>query len=666
MESMRSTEGRGRARRPVARLVALGMAAAMAVVLLPGVAAAATVPYPVVTITPSAATVVAGHTLTFTASLVPANSSTATDVTATATWSSDDPYTGHLLGLPLCWATTGPTETCTFYTAGTDHIYAVQAGTVGTVAITVTPAAAAYLDVEMSAYAPKATPPVIEPFDELIGVPDTATVTAYDKYDNVATGFAGIVRLSTNDPLATMPADSKLTKGIGTFSGVTFGTAGEFWLDANDLTVDTTVEYGQTDVLVSLGEGALYSPLAQPCRLVDTRKGIGLAAALPANSPQTFVVSGHCGVPTWATAVTGNLTVTNPTSSWAVYLGPAPIASPTSSTINFTAGQTRANSLTVALSDLGKLSATYISTAGNTTDLVFDVTGYYGGLEIIPVGDAAVANASANFPSDFSGFVPAPTPVRVLDTRNNTGHSGKVSAGLPITFQVANPIENTTCGIDGGYVNAVTGNLTVTNPTNGWAVALTTSTDALPSTSTINFSAGQTVSNGVTIGVSDSGNLHATYISTPGNTTDLVFDVTGYFCSDTGAYFVPIAPARVLDTRVGNGYAFPVSANLPQAFKVAGRGGVPIWASAVTGNVTVVNETNGWALYLGPSPLAIAPTSNINFLKGDIVANGMTSGLNPGFPIHTGEYGDLNVTYISTNGNTTDVVFDVSGYFVSL
>ena len=33
----------------------------------------------------------------------------------------------------------------------------------------------------------------------------------------------------------------------------------------------------------------------------------------------------------------------------------------------------------------------------------------------------------------------------------------------------------------------------------------------------------------VTVGLSGTGYLWATYISTTGNTTDLVFDVTGYF-----------------------------------------------------------------------------------------------------------------------------------------
>jgi hypothetical protein len=71
------------------------------------------------------------------------------------------------------------------------------------------------------------------------------------------------------------------------------------------------------------------------------------------------------------------VTVVNSSAGWAEYLGPAPIASPTTSTVNFATGEVAGNNLTVALSSTGTLSATYISSAGNKTDLVFDVTGYF-------------------------------------------------------------------------------------------------------------------------------------------------------------------------------------------------------------------------------------------------------------------------------------------------
>jgi hypothetical protein len=122
--------------------------------------------------------------------------------------------------------------------------------------------------------------------------------------------------------------------------------------------------------------GAKYVPIA-PTRLVDTRSGLGLAGKLAANTPRTFTVRGHAGVPQTAVAVTANVTVANSTNAWAVYLGPVPIVKPTTSTINFKKGQVQGNGLTVALSATGTLSATYMSSARNTTNLVVDVTGYF-------------------------------------------------------------------------------------------------------------------------------------------------------------------------------------------------------------------------------------------------------------------------------------------------
>ena len=189
----------------------------------------------------------------------------------------------------------------------------------------------------------------------------------------------GTIRFSSSDLLATLPANYTFVAGdLGchTFS-VTFGSTHYQWLKVNDIS-DISM-YGRANVFVFYPDMYEYSPLTTPVRLLDTRTGNGFSGKLSAGTPAGIPIANRGGVPWCATAVTGNLTVTNPTAGWAVYLGPNAMAAPTSSTINFVAGQTVANSLTVELnSTTGYLWATYISTAGNTTDLVFDVTGYYG------------------------------------------------------------------------------------------------------------------------------------------------------------------------------------------------------------------------------------------------------------------------------------------------
>jgi hypothetical protein len=126
--------------------------------------------------------------------------------------------------------------------------------------------------------------------------------------------------------------------------------------------------------------GAKYVPL-NPTRILDTRDGTGTLSLLRSHVAQTLGVVGHGGVPSGATAVTGNLTVTGQTSKGFLYVGPVATNDPTSSTLNFPIADDRANAVTVALGTgpaLGTLSVTYVGNApGATCQAIFDVTGYF-------------------------------------------------------------------------------------------------------------------------------------------------------------------------------------------------------------------------------------------------------------------------------------------------
>ncbi len=374
---------------------------------------------------------------------------------------------------------------------------------------------------------------------------------------------------------------------------------------------------------------ATYHPMA-PVRILDTRNGTGLGGAFPTGQARSFAVAGVKGIPADATAVTGNVTVTMAGAAGNLRLGPS--VTGTFSTVNFNANDTRANGVTLGLSTTGTLSAIYSSYTGSgTAQVVFDVTGF--------------------FTPDTSGatFVPL-TPARLLDTRVANGLSGKFISGVPRTFAVS--------GRGGVPANAtaVTGNLTVTDASFGWAVALGPDPLPSPTTSTVNFSGGQTIANGVTVALGSGGTLSATYLSSAYQTTNLVFDVTGYFVADSsGTRYVAMTPTRLLDTRASNGLSGKFTAKTPRSFAVMGRGGVPIGAAAVTGNLTVTDASSGYAVFLGPNPTSAPSTSTINFLNGDTRANGVTVAL-------AGD-GTLSATYLSTPTQTTSLVFDVTGYF---
>jgi len=118
-----------------------------------------------------------------------------------------------------------------------------------------------------------------------------------------------------------------------------------------------------------------------PCRVADTRNPISAwgGPALAANSTRIFPVTGLCDVPPSATAVAINVTVVGATDQGNLRLYAAGGSAPTSSSINFSVGQTRANNAIVTLGTDGQIAVRCDMPAGSTghTDFVFDVVGYF-------------------------------------------------------------------------------------------------------------------------------------------------------------------------------------------------------------------------------------------------------------------------------------------------
>jgi hypothetical protein len=123
--------------------------------------------------------------------------------------------------------------------------------------------------------------------------------------------------------------------------------------------------------------GTQWVPLA-PTRVLDSRSGIGRDGSFKAGTPGSVTVVGKGGVGADAVAVTGNLTVTGQTRRGYASVTPTPQASPATSTINFPAGEARANGISSRVDEgTGKISFVYRATTGATTHLLLDVTGYY-------------------------------------------------------------------------------------------------------------------------------------------------------------------------------------------------------------------------------------------------------------------------------------------------
>jgi hypothetical protein len=115
-----------------------------------------------------------------------------------------------------------------------------------------------------------------------------------------------------------------------------------------------------------------------PCRAIDTRGSTGPfgGPALVAGQTRTFDLAGRCAIPATASAVSVNVTVTQPTAAGNVRLYPAGTALPNVSSLNYSAGQTRGNNAIVRLSSAAGL-AIHCAQASGSAHLILDVNGYF-------------------------------------------------------------------------------------------------------------------------------------------------------------------------------------------------------------------------------------------------------------------------------------------------
>jgi hypothetical protein len=87
-------------------------------------------------------------------------------------------------------------------------------------------------------------------------------------------------------------------------------------------------------------------------------------------------MAGRCGIPTEADAVAINVTVTGPTALGHLTIYASGLPLPSASTINYRAGQTRANNAIVRPGTGDSIDVTCAQSTG-TTHFIIDVVGYF-------------------------------------------------------------------------------------------------------------------------------------------------------------------------------------------------------------------------------------------------------------------------------------------------
>lgn len=144
-----------------------------------------------------------------------------------------------------------------------------------------------------------------------------------------------------------------------------------------DLMVDSTgvlhlcVADGTPGTWIAVSHGGVRF-LASPQRVYDSRDGGG--APFAGNSTRTIpITSKPIGVPANARGIVSNLTVTSTTDVGFLSAYPAGEARPLSSSLNWSAGQTVANSASVRLGSGGQISL-YVERS--EAHVIVDVAGY--------------------------------------------------------------------------------------------------------------------------------------------------------------------------------------------------------------------------------------------------------------------------------------------------
>jgi len=294
----------------------------------------------------------------------------------------------------------------------------------------------------------------------------------------------------------------------------------------------------------ALGPSA-FTPVT-PTRLVDSRNGIGASGRVGAGRQVVVQVANGGSVPADATAAVVNVAAVNPSAPGFVTVYPCSDGVPDTSTLNFVAGQTVANTTIAALSGAGQLCVWTFA----ETDILVDVTGWLsprGTSRLTPIG-----------------------PTRVVDTRSNiAGTRLGAGATMEVNFSGAVPAGSSAVALNVTAVGAAGAGFLTVFPCG-----------ARPNTSTVNFVGGEARPNNTIVGLA--GGKVCIYSEVA---TEVLVDLVGSF-GTTGLAYQPTPPVRVLDTRTSG--TLGAGADVGYSVGAASLGARVPGAAYV--NVTAVNH----------------------------------------------------------------------------
>ncbi|MBD3575284.1 MULTISPECIES: PKD domain-containing protein [Streptomyces] len=386
-----------------------------------------------------------------------------------------------------------------------------------------------------------------------------------------------------------------------------------------------------------LTPGSDFTPHA-PTRLLDTRDGTGVQAGKVAARGTTRVkIAGNARIPADVRAVVLNVTVTNTTTDGHVTVFPGKGSTrPNTSNLNYAAGQSVPNLVIVPVGTDGYVEL--FNGGWGAVDLLADVTGYFTR-------------------SSSSGYTPM-APTRFVDTRTGVGTTkGGLASRSAFSTRIG--------GLKGvpADVTAVALNVTVTGPRQAGHLSVYPGGGQPPTTSSLNFAAGETVANAVIVPVGPDGTISV--FNGAWAETDVVVDVVGHYAKDGKAAYRPYEPRRWFDTRDPASWWY--GGRLPA------QGYVSMWGDpearggeAYVLNTTVTNAAEAGFLSVAPSPFPwlhndqpgapVPPSpdaSTLNWTAGKTVANLVQAS--------GGEHGILN--FWNQGWKDVDLIVDTFGAY---
>lgn len=235
-----------------------------------------------------------------------------------------------------------------------------------------------------------------------------------------------------------------------------------------------------------------------PSRILDSRDGTGgYTSPWGPGNTRVLAVRGINPVPTSAAAVVVNVTITGSSTPSHLTVFPGGETPPLASSLNFAAGETRANLVMVKLGADGTIA---IRNNAGSVNVIADVVGYYG------------------FGSGGREY--SLTPTRLLDSRNGTGGyttpwGPAESRGVAIRGPAGIP----------SNARAVILNVTATGATSASHLTVWPTGVMVPTASNLNFGAGQTVPNLVIVQLGADGAIN---IRNNAGNVHVIADITGY------------------------------------------------------------------------------------------------------------------------------------------